>query len=243
MEKKTNMNIKQAARFLEKNPSMEDFMKATTALNDEERAALAQAAIALNDARKVVANYTKDERISVDTFRCGFIGKKISDENGSEFVQTRRGKPYGYIAAIFKDGKIYAGYTFVNPTEKYTHPMIGQALALKNAVRNHAQGITIEDLLSEDSKFFGTHNMYLRSEAKLFLKHYYDRVRRYFMPETYSFSRGSDPIQDPNFANIHAYQFAQAAIEAKTQEEFETALRRFKDMLLLRNPNLKDTIG
>ena len=42
--------------------------------------------------------------------------KKVSTLDGSEFVQTTRGRPYGYLAAVLgADGKtIYSGFTYVS---------------------------------------------------------------------------------------------------------------------------------
>ena len=72
----------------------------------------------------------------------------------------------------------------------------------------------------------------------MMLKHFYDRARRYFLPEVYSYSRGLEPLQDPNFVDIHLQQFAQAVINAKDQNEFETLLERFLKMIKLSNDKL-----
>lgn len=245
MEQKTKQNIREAARFLEKNPSFDEFKKKNTLYSDEDCKELYEQATKLIESRLFIDEIRKNRKISVDTFRYGFIGKTVTDENGSEFVQTKRGRPYGYLAAVQDEATktIYVGYTFLSKEEKFEHPMIGQAIALKKALENEKDGITFEQLLKRSNQ--GTsRNTYINGEAVSMFSHYYDRVRRYFQPETYSFSRGSDPILDPKFAGIHCQQFAQKVINAKTQDEFEWALRRLKDMIKLANPELNvDVIG
>ena len=73
----------------------------------------------LIDCRKYLEDVRKQTKICVDTFRYGYIGKTVSDMNGCEYTQTRRGKPYGYIAAIQDGDKLYVGYTLLSDVEKY----------------------------------------------------------------------------------------------------------------------------
>lgn len=240
---KTKMNIRQAARFVEAFNDRELFDKKNTAYTAAQRDELWTAAHTLNESRKFITAVTEKEKISVDTFRYGFIGKAFTDEHGSEFVQTRRGKPYGYVAAVMDENKkIYAGYTFLSKDETFEHPVIGQAIALRKAIENRKEGITFEQLLDRANQ--GTsRNVYLNGEAVSMFRHYYDRVRRYFLPEVYSFSRGSDPILDPNYADIHCQQFAQLAIHAKDQDEFERAMRHLKQMIHLANPSINTDVS
>lgn len=236
---KTKMNIREAARYIEKeSPSFKDFYKKNNAYSKSDAEELYINAKLLIESRQFLERARDVEKYCVDTFRYGYIGKKVSDMNGSEFVQTRRGRPYGYIAAVLgKDDKVYVGYTFISENELFPHPVIGQAIALKNAIANRVKGITCEMILdgSCQGKLI---NCYLNSESKMMLKHFYDRARRYFLPEVYSYSRGLEPIQDPNFVNIHLQQFAQAVINATNQDELEWALERLAKMIKQANPHL-----
>lgn len=236
---KTKMNIREAARYIEKeNPSFKDFYKKNSAYSKSDANELYLNAQLLIESRQFLEKARGVEKYCVDTFRHGYIGKKVTDTYGSEFVQTRRGRPYGYLAAVLgNDDKVYVGYTFISENELFPHPVIGQAIALKNALANRAKEISCDKILdgSYQGKFI---NCYLNSDSKMMLKHFYDRARRYFLPEVYSYSRGLAPLQDPNFVDIHLQQFAQAVINAKDQNEFETLLERFLKMIKLSNDKL-----
>ena len=221
MEKKYKMDIRKAARFIEQTDcSLDEFVKKNNALSADEAKELFNAANNLIESRKYLDDIRKQTKICVDTFRYGYIGKTISDANGSEYTQTRRGKPYGYLAAIQDGDKLYVGYTLLSDKEKFPHPIIGQAIALKNAYANKEDGLTFEDVLKREKQGAGR-NPYLNGESVSMLKHFYDRARRYFFPNKYSFSRGSDPIQDPKFIGIHLQQFAQAVINATDHYDFK----------------------
>ena len=236
---KTKMNIREAARYIEKeNPSFKDFYKKNSAYSKSDANELYLNAQLLIESRQFLEKARGVEKYCVDTFRHGYIGKKVTDMYGSEFVQTRRGRPYGYLAAVLgNDDKVYVGYTFISENELFPHPVIGQAIALKNALANRAKEISCDKILdgSYQGKFI---NCYLNSDSKMMLKHFYDRARRYFLPEVYSYSRGLEPLQDPNFVDIHLQQFAQAVINAKDQNEFEILLERFLKMIKLSNDKL-----
>ena len=233
------MNIREAARYIEKeNPSFKDFYKKNSAYSKSDANELYLNAQLLIESRQFLEKARGVEKYCVDTFRHGYIGKKVTDMYGSEFVQTRRGRPYGYLAAVLgNDDKVYVGYTFISENELFPHPVIGQAIALKNALANRAKEISCDKILdgSYQGKFI---NCYLNSDSKMMLKHFYDRARRYFLPEVYSYSRGLAPLQDPNFVDIHLQQFAQAVINAKDQNEFEILLERFLKMIKLSNDKL-----
>ena len=238
MEKKYKMDIRKAARFIEQSDcGIEEFAKKNNALSADEAKELFNAAKNLIESRKYLDDIRKQTKICVDTFRYGYIGKTISDANGSEYTQTRRGKPYGYLAAIQDGDKLYVGYTLLSDKEMFPHPVIGQAIALRNAYANKEDGLTFEDVLKREKQGEGR-NPYLNGESVSMLKHFYDRARRYFFPNKYSFSRGSDPIQDPKFIGIHLQQFAQAVINATDQDEFEWALDRLAQMIKQANPHL-----
>ena len=167
------MNIREAARYIEKeNPSFKDFYKKNNAYSKSDAEELYINAKLLIESRQFLEKARDVEKYCVDTFRYGYIGKKVSDMYGSEFVQTRRGRPYGYIAAVLgNDHKVYVGYTFISENELFPHPVIGQAIALKNALANRDKGISCEMILdgSHQGKLV---NCYLNSESKTMLKHF-----------------------------------------------------------------------
>ena len=238
VEKKYKMDIREAARVLKQEDiSLDEFMKRNNCYSEEDAKELFRAANELIESRKYLEDVRRAQKICVDTFRYGYIGKIVTDMYGSEFTQTRRGRPYGYIAAIQDGDKLYVGYTLLSDKEKFPHPVIGQALALRNAFTNKGNGITFDKVLERSTQGNGI-NPYLNGESASMLKHFYDRARRYFFPDIYSFSRGSDPIKDPKFTGIHLQQFAQAVIKATDQDEFEWALGRLKQMIKQANPNL-----
>ena len=118
MEKKYKMDIRKAARFIEQTDcSLDEFVKKNNALSADEAKELFNAANNLIESRKYLDDIRKQTKICVDTFRYGYIGKTISDANGSEYTQTRRGKPYGYLAAIQDGDKLYVGYTLLSDKE------------------------------------------------------------------------------------------------------------------------------
>lgn len=238
VEKKYKMDIREAARFIAQTDcSLDEFAEKNNALSADEAKELFNAANNLIDCRKYLDDIRSQTKICVDTFRYGYIGKTVSDVNGSEYTQTRRGKPYGYLAAIQDGDKLYVGYTLLSDAEKYPHPVIGQAIALRNAYTNKEEGLTFEKVLKRENQGVGR-NPYLNGESASMLKHFYDRARRYFFPNKFSFSRGTEPIQDPKFTGIHLQQFAQAVINATDQDEFEWALARLAQMIKQANPHL-----
>ena len=171
MEKKYKMDIRKAARFIEQtNCSLDEFAKKNNALSADEAKELFNAAKNLIESRKYLEDVRNQTKICVDTFRYGYIGKTISDANGSEYTQTRRGKPYGYLAAIQDGDKLYVGYTLLSDKEKFPHPIIGQAIALKNAYANKEDGLTFEDVLKREKQGEGR-NPYLNGESVSMLKH------------------------------------------------------------------------
>ena len=237
-EKVVKMDIREAARVIkQKDLGFDEFAKLNTGYSEKDVRELWHAANHLNLARDYIDEIRSKRKICVDTFRYGYIGKTVTDMYGSEFVQSRRGRPYGYLAAIQEGDDIYVGYTLLSDDEKFPHPVIGQELALANAFKNKEAGLTFEKVLQRSTQGNGC-NPYLNGESAAMLRHFYDRCRRYFFPNKYSFSRGTEPIQDPKFAGIHLQQFAQAVIKATDQDEFEWALGRLAQMIKQVNPNL-----
>lgn len=172
-EKIVKMNVREAARYIEEtDESLNDFIKVNNGYSKEDAKELFTAANTLIESRLYLDEVRSKMKICVDTFRDGYIGKVVSTVTGSEFVQTKRGKPYGYLAAIQDGDKIYAGYTLVSDDEKFPHPVIGQAIAVRRAFENKDKGITFDDLiaLGRNKKL-----PYLNGEGTSTVKHFYDR--------------------------------------------------------------------
>ena len=62
-----------------------------------------ETADALSKARKFITEVSSKEKFITDTFRIGFVGKSISDQFGTEYIQTSRGRPYGTLAAVYDE--------------------------------------------------------------------------------------------------------------------------------------------
>lgn len=187
---------------------------------------LKEAAEILHAAREYVNNITSSRPVCVEAFRVGFIGKTISDESGTKYVQTSRGKPIGYIAAVEKDGEIYYGWTFASEAETFVHPIIGQANAIKHAI--------------EASESKASTSPFMRTGCVAQYEHFIERSKRFFFAEKYSYSRGSEPIKEAkDFAEIHAWQDAVKCMNAKSPEDFKNNLKKFEEMCIKMNPKLK----
>lgn len=226
------MTLREAEKFLESGKSHDEFVKENTAYDEDSVKALEDAARALTASRKYIAEVAAKERFATDTFRAGYIGKKVNDYLGTEFVQVSRGAPYGSIAAVFdeKTKKIYAGFTYVSEDEEFPHSVIGQAIALKRAIENRENGIDIEAI-------DGT--PWLKSSDELQWKHFKDRVYRYFRPEEFSYSRGKTPSVQPRFDEVHIWQYLVAARHAKDKKQLKDLLGKIEKSLIEINPNLK----
>lgn len=229
-KKKTRMTLRQAEKFFRDGGSEADFKAKNTALSGNGLKDLKEAALLLKESRDFIDNFK--ERYISEALRYGYIGKKISDSNGSEFVQISRGGQYGYLAAVIDDKKtLYAGIAYISEDEKYRHPVIGHAIALKRAIENREKGILMAAY--EDLK-----TPFLKSGDVLQYEHFFDRACRYFLPEEYSYSRGKSPVESRNFDDIHVWQYAVKAQNAGTDEEFTNAIKKLADTLRKTNKNL-----
>lgn len=219
-QKKTRLSLRAAEIFIRNGGTTEEFAKKTTALTDQERQELWASANLLRDSRDYLDSF-KEKYVS-EAFRYGYIGKTVSDMHGNTYVQTNRGKHYGYLAAVFDGKDIYIGFTYISKNEKYVHPVIGQAIALRRAVENRANKLTIEQTKEKP---------WLRSGDSLQFEHFIARALRYFQPDIYSYSRGEKPIKQDLFNEIHAWQYLSYAIHAKTDEELDKNLEQVKELV------------
>ena len=236
MEKKfeplKKMTLREAEKFFENGGTFEEFKVKNTAYDLDTIKALEAAAKTLAKSRKFIAAVSEKERFATDTFRTGFVGKKINDTNGTEYVQVSRGSPYGSIAAVYDEAtkKIYAGFTYVSEDEQFPHSVIGQAIALQRAIENRTNGIDIDAV-------DGT--PWLKSSDDPQWTHFKDRVLRYFRPEEFSHSRGATPSVQPKFDEIHVWQYVVEAQHAKDKKQLKEILKKLEESLIAVNPNLK----
>lgn len=148
--------------------------------------------------------------------RDGYIGKEL-DKSGRHF-QTERTAPRGTLVAIKgKDNKVSIGETYLNKTDENI-PIIGVAQALANAIAvrdsdntDGAEYVYFENdelkVSSTEPKTFSIKETFSKSKTSKNdkdLKEFF-RIRSlcYFFPEIYSHSRGSEPIEYPNYDKIH----------------------------------------
>lgn len=233
-EKKTKMSLRQAELFIRNGGTYDKFQEKNTALNAGEIKTLWDSATSLRDSRDFIDEVSKKERYATEAFRYGYIGKTVTDQNGNTYVQTNRGSHYGYIAAVYdeKTKRIFAGFTYISEDEKYVHPVIGQAIALKRAIEAREAGdFDIDN--TEWSK------PYLRNSDELQFNHFKDRARRYFRPEEFSHSRGTKPIEQKQFDEIHVFQYLELAKRAKNKKEFGEIMKNLTESLTKLNKNLK----
>lgn len=228
----TRMSLSEAVNAIVKGIANEDFAAKNTALSVTELEEFKNAALSLVDARNFIAKVAAKEKFATDTFRYGYIGRKVYDMDSCEFVQTNRGKPYGYLAAVLgADGKtIYAGFTYVSEDEKYAHSVIGQKIALERAIANRDAGVDIEKMTSSP---------YLKGKDKAQWQHFKNRVYRYFRPEEFSHSRGKTPLEQSNFDEVHTWQYLMLARNAKTKTEFKEAMKLLETAIKNVNPKIK----
>jgi hypothetical protein len=213
-QKKTKMGLREAELFIRNGGNAAQFVEKNTALTDKEREELWNAATSLKESRDYIENFK--EKYASEAFRYGYIGKTVTDMYGNTYVQVNRGKHYGYLAAVFDGNDIYIGFTYISKNEKYVHPVIGQAIALKRAVENRDNKLTIEQTKEKP---------WLRSSDTLQFDHFVSRAKRYFQPDIYSHSRGKEPIEQPMFDEIHIWQYLNYALHAKTDKEAKEQLK------------------
>lgn len=124
----------------------------------------------------------KSMKFIVERLRPNTVGDILSTKDNQPVIALNRGKPEGFIAAISDGSRVYFGISYFVPNEeKYVIPCIGEALALERAIDN------MKKMMPNYVKMFKKHH-------KRQIDHFYNRAKAYFMPEKYSYSRGSEPL-------------------------------------------------
>lgn len=201
-----------------------DFQKVTKDLTPEDRTELEKAAVQLHRSRNILDEMIKDSNFKYCTepIRRGFVGKKIFDRDGTIYVQACRGPIIGYLAAVkgdTKDNPVFYGMSFISQDERYPHKLIGQVLAIEDAV-NKKSGQVDKDKIKKN----------LNSEVQSQLNHFEKRSLAYFYPEQYSFSRGPKKGIDDVYDEIHMYQFACEILNAKKVEVIQNTFGKLKEI-------------
>lgn len=114
--------------------------------------------------------------------RPGYIGCARMGVGNASYIQSERGKPYGTIVSIpNKKGTATIGVSYINPEDEgRTFPIIGLAIALRNAIAARDNGIEFIDKTC------------VRNKAKAQVEYFIKRSLAYFNPDVYSWSRGQD---------------------------------------------------
>ena len=165
-------------------------------INDKEYAVRDEDANIANlvlEAEKFVSDYIKENGTTSflsERLRNGFIGEEVHTDNGTTYIQLTRGKPYGTVASIAIGDNIYYGTSYIAEEDKNcAFPVIGQYLALKKAIA----------CSKADSEF-----PKIKSKTRKQFDHFVLRSKAFFFPDKYSYSRGSDPVDYPNYDEIKA---------------------------------------
>ena len=164
-------------------------------IHSEEEKLNFEYALLIDKAENYVNNFIKTngtKAFLAERLRDGFIGELVHTNNGTSYIQSVRGRPYGTIVALKTDDDIVVGISYLDPEDMNKgHPIVGQYLALKRAEEGLAAGA------------IRTNGRYIKARAHKQIEHFEKRALAYFHPEKYSHSRGTDPVVYENFDEIH----------------------------------------
>ena len=127
-----------------------------------------------------------------ERLRAGYIGEIVHADNGASYIQSVRGKPYGTVVAVKTDKDIVLGMSYMDPEDiNRGHPIVGLYIALKRAI----DGLEAGNVRAEER--------YIKSRARRQIQHFEKRALAYFHPDTYSYSRGTNPVKYEGYEEIH----------------------------------------
>lgn len=196
MEKVTNVNvmkIRTVNQFLKEIRSGEGVVVEKKNKKEMENLKTAQLVI---KSEKFVKDYIEKngtKSFISERLRNGFIGELIHCDNGSSYIQSVRGKPYGTSVALKTDNGVVIGLSYMDTEDlNKGHPIVGLAIALKRA---------IERKENKENSFDKTK---VKSRSRRQIEHFEKRALSYFHPEKYSYSRGTDPVEYKDYDEIHA---------------------------------------
>ncbi len=144
-----------------------------------------------------------------ERLRTYYVGETIKCNAGFEIWAPCRGKPTGTIVAIKTDWGIAFGISKISKVEKYPTAIVGQWLALENAIlaKDSAEKQGVEKKEGECQTYVmdGNFNI-LNGHEKRQFERFILRAKCYFYPEEFSFSRGKNKVSYPNYDEIHRRQ-------------------------------------
>lgn len=151
-----------------------------------------------------------EAQLMTERLRTYYVGETIKCNAGFEVWAPCRGKPTGTLVAIKTDWGIAIGISKISKEEKYPVAIVGQYLALQNALKSKESAEASGEYKNETEKVavmvmdgnFNTLNNHERKQFERFIL----RAKCYFYPEVYSFSRGENPVSYPNYDEIHKRQ-------------------------------------
>ena len=127
-----------------------------------------------------------------ERLRAGYIGEIVHADNGASYIQSVRGKPFGTVVAVKTDKDIVLGMSYMDPEDiNRGHPIVGLYIALKRAI----DGLEAGKVRAEER--------YIKSRARRQIQHFEKRALAYFHPDTYSYSRGTNPVKYEGYEEIH----------------------------------------
>jgi hypothetical protein len=195
-------------KFKEAILTLDGFLELFDSKKSKAAEELYKAAVELHTARKYIEHYTSNKKNSmiVEQIREGYIGKKVVTLDGTEFVQTTRGKPIGTLVAIGKDNW---GFTYIGKDEKYIDSIIGTYIALKRILE-------------------GEKEPKIRTETAGQIQHFVERTYRCFDKNHYSLKCGTDPIKDTNYEERAPWLLFTEAMKTKDSKILDKIKKIFK---------------
>lgn len=129
-------------------------------------------------------NYLEEKlplKYLTERLRTNTVGDLVTDISGTPFVAMNRGAPRGWVAGVSDGANVYIGTSYPAEDEKFIIPQVGAYLALKRAITNM------------EAKNPGKAELVHQADKRQ-VSHFYKRALAYFMPEKFSFSRGTEPV-------------------------------------------------
>ena len=162
--------------------------------NEQENLEYAKLVIEAEDFVNDYVSKNGTKSFIAERLRDGFIGELVHADNGTSYIQSVRGKPFGTVVAIKANDDIVIGMSYMDPEDiNKAHPIVGLYIALLRAIDGLNCGFK-----RADKKF-------IKSRARKQIEHFEKRALAYFHPDVYSYSRGQEgkKVVYENFDEIH----------------------------------------
>ena len=145
-----------------------------------------------DEAKKFIEKHSKT--YIAERLRDGYIGNLVYTDNGTSYIQSVRGSPYGTVVAIKTETGISICVSYLDKEDmKHNKPCIGLYIALTRALDNASFGKN------------GINKKDVKSRARKQIEHFEKRALAYFYPDVYSYSRGQEgkKVVYENYDEIH----------------------------------------